>query len=256
MIYIAFIIFTLLILLFAFYQWQYFMIFSPQYYREEPLCDRCSILSMQSDDGVVLEGAVYEPKDPIATLVVFVGRSHDAVALINRLADIYTKCRIITFNYRGYGKSQGRADEKTLLQDGVKIAQLVKKNYGEFYLLGFSIGSSIAAYVATKVAPKALFLVGAFDSIASLAKVKYGMNFSFLLRYKFETVKYVRDCSVPTYLFVSKDDQITYIENARRVRDNIVNLVLYKEFLGLLHKELLWDRELIDDIQGVLNANR
>ena len=204
MIYIAFILFTLLILWFAFYQWQYFMVFSPVYYREEPLCDECLVLSVKTEDGIELEGAIYEPKEVYNTLLVFVGRSHDAVGLINRFAKLYPHARIITFNYRGYGKSEGVPSEKNLLHDGLKIAHLVQKNYGDFYLLGFSIGSSVAAYVASKIDVKALFLLGAFDSIPALAKQRYFLDFSRFLRYKFSTKDFVKSVDAPTYLFVSQ----------------------------------------------------
>lgn len=252
MIYIAFIIFTFLVLLFVFFQWQYFMIFSPLIYREEALCNKCDILTMQTDDGTELEGAVYEPENPHATLLVFVGRSHDAVALINKLAELYAHARIITFNYRSYGKSAGVVDEKNMFKDGVKIAELVQKNYGNFYILGFSIGSSVAAFVASKVDVNGLFLVGAFDSIPSLVKKKYGLDLSWLLRYKFTTKDFVRNIDADTYLFASRQDEITYIENTRKLKKSIKNLVYYTELDALTHKELLWDRKVVDTIRGVI----
>jgi len=249
MIYIAFIIFTLAVLFFVFYQWQYFMIFSPLYYREEDLCKECTLLSISSDDGIELEGVLYEPEKPLNTLLIFVGRSHDAVGLINRFAELYPKTRIITFNYRSYGESKGIADEKNLFSDGLIVAQLLAKNYGDFYLLGFSIGSSVAAYVASKVDVKALFLVGAFDSITTLAKIKYKIDFSYLLRYKFNTKEFVKNVKAPTYLFVSKADEIAYVESARELKKNIKNLHYYKEFENLSHKELLWDSEVVATIK-------
>ncbi len=252
MIYIAFILFTLLILWFAFYQWQYFMVFSPVYYREEPLCDACSFLSLKTEDGIKLEGAIYEPKEVCNTLLVFVGRSHDAVGLINRFAKLYPHTRVITFNYRSYGKSQGVADEKNLLSDALLIAKLVQKNYGDFYLLGFSIGSSIAAYVASQVDVKVLFLIGAFDSIANLAKQKYALDFSRFLRYKFSTKDFVKCVDAPTYLFVSQKDEIVPIENAHNLKKEIKNLLLYKEFEDLSHKELLWDENVTQSIKKVV----
>jgi hypothetical protein len=254
MIYIAFIILTLLVLIFVFYQWQYFMIFSPTYYRKEPLCEFCSLLSMKTDDNVELEGVIYEPKDPKNTLLVFVGRSHDAVGLINSLAQCYSNSRIVTFNYRAYGKSEGVASEKNFLEDGQKIAELVKKNYGEFYMLGFSIGTSVAAYAASKVEPKALFLLGAFDSIGSLATIKYGFDFSFLLRYKFNTEDFLQKVEAPTYLFVSKTDEIVYIQSARKLKEKISNLVDYEEFEDLAHKELLFDMRIVKKIKEVLEC--
>jgi pimeloyl-ACP methyl ester carboxylesterase len=250
MIYIAFIIFTLIILLFVFYEWQYFMIFSPLYYRDEPLCQECTPLAIITDDGVELEGVVYEPPKPKSTLLVFVGRSHDALGLINRLAQLYSQTRIVTFNYRSYGKSGGVANEKNLLHDGLKIAEIVKRNYGDFYLLGFSIGSSVAAYVASKVDVKGLFLVGAFDSISSLAAKKFGISLSAMIRYKFQTKKFMQNVDAKSYLFVSKADETVYIENARALKEGIKNLAYYVEYEDLHHKELLWDRRIVAKIRG------
>jgi len=254
MIYIAFMIFTLIVLFIAFYQWQYFMIFAPTYIKERRLCDTCELLSIKTDDGVYLEGAVYEPENAVATLLVFVGRSHDGVALIRRLSDVYKDVRVIVFNYRGYGKSDGVANEKNILKDGLKIAQLVQKHYGDFYLLGFSLGSNIAAFVAKEKRVKALFLVGAFDSLTALSKKKYPKLccIELLLRYKFPTDKYLQNVIAKTYLFVSKDDEMIPLQNAQNLRKSVKNLAFYREFNGLSHKELLWDSKITNKINEVM----
>jgi hypothetical protein len=215
---------------------------------------------MRSDDGVELEGAIYEPANATNTLLIFVGRSHDVVGIINRLGRTYPKSRVLAFNYRSYGKSQGKISEQNMFSDGRKIAQLVQKNYGDFYLLGYSIGSSVASYVASKEKVKALFLIGAFDSIASLAKSKYVdrgfvpmIDLSSVFRYKFRTGVYVSSIEAKTYLFVSRDDETTYIDNARAVKEKVANLAFYLELDGLSHKEILWDKRVTDKINEVIN---
>ena len=252
MIYIAFLIFTFLILGFAFYQWQHFMIFTPKYHREGYLADNCEILSIMSDDGVALEGVVYEPKEYKSTLLYFGGRSQDTVGLINKLANAFKNTRVITFNYRSYGKSAGVVNEKNVLSDSLFVAEIIQKNYGNFYILGFSLGSNIGAYVASKKDTLGLFLVGSFDSIASLAKEKYSLNISKLFRYKFPTVEYVKNIQAKTYLFVSKSDEVAYIQNARNLKENVKNLVYYEELDNLTHKEILWDSDVIEKINEVL----
>lgn len=259
MIYIAFLILSFLILLFAFYQWQYFMIFSPTYYRGETLPQDCEMLSIMSDDGKELEGVCYSPKGAGKTLLFFAGRSHDSVGLIEKLSLTYPMTQIITFNYRSYGKSQGKVSEKNILSDALKIAQLIQKNYGDFYLLGFSLGSSVAADVASKHKTQGLFLVGAFDSIASLAKSKYVdrgrvpyVDLSRVFRYKFTTGISVANVEADTYLFVSVDDETTYIENARELKKKIKNLVWYEELDALTHKEILWDSAVTSKIREVV----
>jgi uncharacterized protein len=254
MIYLAFVLATLIIVLFVFYQLQYFMIFTPTYIKERRLCEECEALEIVTGDGIALEGVVYEPKDSTTTLFFFGGRSHDSVALIQRLQTAYPKTRVITFNYRSYGTNKGKITEQNMFADALHVAQIVKKNYGEFYLLGFSIGSSLSAYVASKIEIKALFLVSAFDSIVAIAEKKFGYTIpEFLVRYKFPTLKFLKSVQTPTYLFVSSDDEITYIENSRVLSQGINNLVLYKEYENRTHKEVLWDENVISTINGVLN---
>jgi len=228
------------------------MIFRPTYYRDEEICSECEMLSIITDDGIELEGVVYEPENPKATLLFFAGRSHDAVGLINRLSALYSDVRIVTFNYRSYGKSGGVASERALLGDALLIAQRVQKHYGDFYLLGFSIGSSVTAYIASKYRVKALFIVGGFDSIPAIAKNRYGFMFEKLFRYRFETDKFVQEIEAPTYMFASLADETIDTKNTNSLKKKIKNLVYYEEFDSLSHKELLWDKRVIDKIKEVL----
>jgi len=235
MIYIAFLFFTFLVLAFAFYQWQHFMIFSPTYHRDSDLGSECEILSLTTDDGVELEGVVYEPKNFTNTILFF------------------------TFNYRSYGRSGGTISEKNILSDALFIAQIIQKNYGDFYVFGYSLGSNIASYVASKKSSLGVFLVGSFDSIASIAKEKFVnrgsfpmMNLSSIFRYKLRTREYVENIDAKVYIFVSKSDETTYIQNARNLKNHVKNLAYYEELDNLSHKELLWDSKVIDTINGVL----
>ena len=127
MIYIIFLFLTMIVLYIAFYQWQYFMIFSPVYYRDGKLNDNFELLSVITEDNIELEGVVYDPKNTTTTILFFGGRSHDSVGLITRLAHIFPRLKIITFNYRSYGRSKGKASEKNLFKDGIQIANLVQK---------------------------------------------------------------------------------------------------------------------------------
>jgi len=106
-----------------------------------------------------------------------------------------------------------------------------------------------------------LFLIGAFDSIASLAKSKFvergvfpNIDLSQVFRYKFPTGEYMQNVDTPSYLFVSSDDEITYIQNATELKSKVKNLSLYFELDGLSHKEILWDRRVTTKINEILNA--
>ena len=78
------------------------------------------------------------------------------------------------------------------------------------------------------------------------------VNLSSMFRYKFRTREYVEHIDENTYLFVSKSDETTYIQNARNLKEHIKNLAHYEELENLSHKEILWDSKVIDTINEVI----
>jgi hypothetical protein len=248
------IVLALLFLIFLgifFYKWQHAMIFTPTFYREGHLDERFTPLEIQMRDGIVLEGVVYEPQGILhpKTLLFFGGRSQDSVGLIERLAQRFQESRIVTFNYRSYGKSQGNINEQHLLNDALTCADFVAKEYGAFFVLGYSIGSSAAAFVSSKREVAGVFLVGSFDSIASVAKERYGVSMPWILRYRFDNRAYVKTIEANTYLFASKDDKVTPIKNARNLASHVKNLAHYEEFSDLDHKEILWHEAVLEKVR-------
>jgi len=260
MFYALFLLVTFIILAFVLYHWQFYMLFRPTYYKNRKLHEDCRLLEINREKNIVLEGVIYEPKDSKATLLLFVGRSHDAVALIDKLRSCYPHYRVMAFNYRGYGESQGVIDEKNMLQDALEIAALVEKNYGSFYLLGFSLGSNVAAYVASKREVKALFLIGAFDSLASLIRMRVKgsilehINLSIFLRYRLDTAQYTQKVTAPTYLFASSSDSVTPLESAKLLKKSIYNLCHYSELDNVTHQELLWVPEVREKISALVDS--
>ncbi|MCF6340630.1 MAG: alpha/beta hydrolase [Sulfurimonas sp.] len=259
MMYALFLFFTFAVLLFVFYHMQHFMMFSPTYSRSEELDDDFEILNIIADDGTKLEGVVYEPEqmhrklaDTDSTLLFFGGRSQDSVGLIKKLSTLYPHTRIIAFNYRSYGKSDGVLNEKNMLEDGLKIAEIIERNYGNFYILGFSLGSGVASYIASKVYVKGVFLISPFESIALLIKNKYGCYIPWFLKHKLEINKFVKNIDSKTYVFASKHDEVIYVHNTRNLKESVKNLTLYKELENLSHRELLWDKKVVDEINNII----
>ena len=78
------------------------------------------------------------------------------------------------------------------------------------------------------------------------------IDLSNIFRYKFDNKKHVQSIDAPTYLFVSKDDETTYIKNARNLKKYVKNLAFYEEYNGLNHKELLWHEDVANVIKEVV----
>ncbi len=251
MIYLLFIALTLLILAVALYQVQFFFLFDPKKHTREGLDKRYTVLEIRAKDGTMLEGVEFTPEGFKHTIFYIGGRSQDSVALIHKLSHHFKDCRIMTFNYRGYGNSQGVQNEANLYEDALHVAKKFQEHYGAFSVVGFSLGSSLAAYVASKIKTENLFLLGGFDSVRDIFK-KRGFP-SFLIKYRFDTTSYVKDVDADTYLVSSIDDGIVPIENAHNLKTKIKNLAEYKELSRYNHDEILFCDETINLLKKVLD---
>lgn len=250
MIYLTFILITLSVLVLALYQLQFFLVFDPKKHKREHLDASCTVLEIKADDGTSLEGIEYTPKEFKHTIFYIGARSQDNIALIHKLSHHFEECRVLTFNYRGYGNSQGMPSEKNLYNDALHVAKKFQEHYGDFSVIGFSLGSSLAAYIASKIKVEKLFLLGGFDSVKNLF-IKRGFP-SFLVKYSFDTALHVREVDADTYLVSSIDDDVVPIENAHNLKTNIKNLAEYKELSRYNHDEILFSKEAVNLVKKVL----
>ncbi|MBU0632554.1 alpha/beta hydrolase [bacterium] len=253
MIYLIFTIITAVILLVFLYQLQSFLVFDPKIHRREKLDARYTYLEIQAEDGTLLEGMEYTPQNFKHTIFYLGGRSQDCVALIHKLSYNFEDYRILTFNYRGYGNSKGVLDEKNIFADALHVAKKFQAHYGEFSIVGFSLGSSVAAYVASKIKVEKLFLLGGFDSVANIFKSRNPLIPAFMVKYTFDTALHVSAVDAKTYLVSSADDDVVPLENAHNLKSKIKNLAEYKELSRYNHDEILFCDESVSLVKRVLN---
>jgi len=251
MIYLVYFVIVFVILVFIYFEWQKSVVFHPRYHRDMLLYDESYTFLTLKNDGITLEGCVYEPQNPKGSILYFGGRGQDSVGLLPKLAEQLPSLRIVTFNYRGYGKSEGKPTEKVLLDDAVLIAQKIQNRYEDIIVVGYSLGGAIASYATLHVKVKSLVLIGAFCSLDSLVEQKHKIKLPFL-RYHFFTCKYLKNIEIPVSLFLSKDDSVVPYNEAKKLKDAISHLKIYKEFEGLNHVELLWEKEVITLIKDIV----
>lgn len=77
--------------------------------------------------------------------------------------------------YRGYGASDGEPSEAALFADALAVHDDVAKRHpaGRLAIAGRSLGSGVAAYVATERDVTDLVLITPFDSLAAVAQSHY-----------------------------------------------------------------------------------
>jgi len=122
----------------------------------------------------------------------------------------------LIYDYRTFGKSKGKLNEQGLYNDAEYIYNELKKEYSEDQIIvyGRSIGTGIAAHVASRNNPRMLILETPFFSGKDLASHYYPWLPTLLLKYNFRTDLFLPSVKCPVYLFHGTDDEIVYYESS------------------------------------------
>ena len=134
------------------------------------------------------------------------------------------------------------------MQYALEVFDKTQNRYGRVYLLGYSLGSSVASFVASQREVEKLFLVGAFYSMRALARERLGFDLP-LLRYRFETCEYLKKAHGEVSLFCSQEDTVVPIANALKVQECPQNLKRCLVLKELDHVEILWDERVIERVR-------
>lgn len=120
-------------------------------------------------------------------------------------------CAFSSMNYRGYGKSDGRPREKNMHQDALAWYDEMERLYHPKtkILMGRSLGTNVAIYVADNRKTDRLVLVTPYDSIANVALSKYPfVPVPWLIFDAFDSTKIVPNLKIPTLVLVAERDDV------------------------------------------------
>jgi len=179
-------------------------------------------IHFETDDGKVLHGW-YVPHEESEKILLF---SHGNAGNISHrlgLLELLHSEGISTFiyDYRGYGNSEGRPNEKGVYRDiQAAWSYLIReKNYEnhQVILFGRSLGASVSAWLAQSVDPGGLILESAFTSARDVASDVYPFIPSGLVRSEFSTIEYLRNITVPVLIMHSPDDTIIPFHHGQKL---------------------------------------
>ena len=147
-------------------------------------------------DGANLSGALFKAEKPKGLIFFLHGNAGNLLNQENA-AKFYTTLGydFFTVDYTSFGKSTGEMkDEKQFFEDVQTTYDLIKKSYSEdsITIIGYSVGTAPAANLASTNNAKKLVLIAPYYSLADMTVRKYKIIPTFLLKYKFETYKYIQ----------------------------------------------------------------
>jgi pimeloyl-ACP methyl ester carboxylesterase len=124
-------------------------------------------------------------------------------------------------DYPGYGRSTGKFDEQTLYAWAKLVYKLARSHYAadSIIIYGKSLGTGIAAQLATANNCKRLVLETPYYSMTSMAKRYFFMYpVDWMIQYKMPTWQYLQSVEVPVTIFHGTDDGLIPYGNCERLK--------------------------------------
>jgi alpha-beta hydrolase superfamily lysophospholipase len=220
------------------YLFQEKLIFFPEKLRKDYQFEFSGVfeeINIGMKDGILLNGILFR-SDSSRGLIFYLHGNAGSLRGWGEIAEIYTNLDYDLFmpDYRGYGKSEGRIkNEEQFFYDMQSVYNHMKKFYPEdkIIVLGYSIGTGAATRLASTNQPSLLILQAPFYSLIDLKNRYFPFIPGFLLKYKFETHKYIQKCKMPIVIFHGDKDEIIYYGSSLKLKE----LIKEKDKLITLH---------------------
>jgi len=151
--------------------------------------------------------------------LIYFGGNAEAVAnsapLYQQVAPDYA---IYLVEYRGYGNSSGTPSEAALFSDARYIYDQIATAHTSISTMGRSLGSGVAAYLASVRKIDKLALVTPYDSILNVASSRYPLYpISLMLNGDYDTLSLIPQLQAPTLIVMAENDRIIPREHSLRL---------------------------------------
>ena len=172
-------------------------------------------------------------------LIYFGGNAENVAYSADNFSRLFPQYTIYLVNYRGYGGSTGEPTEQGLYSDALYIYDQIADSYQSISVMGRSLGTAVATYVASERELRKLVLITPFDSIESIAKSQYPIfPVSILLKDKHDSYSRAKDIQADTLVIAAESDRIITMPHTERLIEGFKTDVQFEVIVGAGHNDI------------------
>ncbi len=179
------------------------------------------------------------PHDRILIIHGNAGSALDRADYARSLREV-VDCDVYILEYPGYGSRSGSPSQEALFKAGDEAVAALEKD-GRFYVVGESLGTGLAAYLAG-THPKvvaALLLVAPYNNLGDVAQAHMPLfPAKWMLRDNFESSRYLRDYHGPLAVLLAGQDEVVPNRFGRKLYDDYSGPKKVWQVPGASHNDL------------------
>lgn len=142
-------------------------------------------------------------------VIYFGGNGERPEANIPDFKHIFDNQTVYLINYRGYGESDGSPTEEGLYEDALAIYDHVSQNHPKITVIGRSLGTGVATYLASQRGVDRLVLIEPFDSVVNVARAAYPvLPVKFLIKDRYDSAGRAGSITAGTLIIMAERDEI------------------------------------------------
>jgi len=214
-----------------------------------------------TEDDVNLHGW-FIPNDSNTTVLYFHGNAGNISGRLQTIQLLHNfGLNVFIFDYRGYGKSEGRPSEQGTYKDAqaawnylVRVREIENDN---IVVMGRSLGGAVTSWLAVQKKPVATILESTFTSAADLGADLYPwLPVRSIIKYDYNTLENIKQIEHPIFMAHSKEDEIIPYEHGETLFEAANEPKTFVELRGS-HGSGFWEtgEKYRTALQGFLNNN-
>ena len=142
-------------------------------------------------------------------IIYFGGNGESVVGNAPDFTKIFPQHTVYLVNYRGYSGSTGSPTEQSLYSDAQHIYDGIVNQHKKISVIGRSLGTGIATFLAAKREIYKMILVTPYDSIEHIAQDHYPIYpMSLLLKDKYNSSQRIKDIKADTLIILAENDAV------------------------------------------------